>query len=31
MELAQKQPYTEVFLGKGVVKICIKFTGEHLR
>ena len=23
-------PYPEVFLGKGVLKICSKFTGEHL-
>ena len=26
----QKHPSREVFLGKGVLKICIKFTGEHL-
>ena len=24
-----RSSHTEVFLGKGVLKICSKFTGEH--
>ena len=28
LDMAQKQPY-RVFLGKDVLKICSKFTGEH--
>ena len=25
----RRSPSSEVFLGKGVLKICSKFTGEH--
>ena len=29
MFIASKSIHLEVFLGKGVVKICSKFTGQH--
>ena len=28
-ETKKKSNHPEVFLGKGILKICSKFTGEH--